>query len=187
MIIDPTDFVNRNYKVPNQEEARDFPFFIEDLEERIACGTLTDDKTCLLGLNLWNALTAGLATSGTVEQRWTDLKEGADYVYQSVTYRYNGWVDMIRPGIFSRWIPTTTDKLTNIGFVKNNAPQQSKLTEDYYPGVITFWNEMARKVGFEHNCRYNYKNTFYGFMKANESDYDEWRFISPEFKNRHDL
>lgn len=187
MIIDPTDFTDRPYKVPNQEESRDFSSFIEDIEERLAMGTLQDECVQLLGIDLWSDFLAGLESSGTIEDRWLKLRDGADYEYSGATYRYNGWVDMIRPGIFSQWIPMTTDKLTNIGFIKNNAPQQSKLTEDNYPSIVQFWNELARKVGYQPNCGYNYKNSFYGFMKANESDYDNWVFKCPQFKNRHDF
>lgn len=187
MIIDPTDFNDRPYKVPNQPESRDFKAFIEYVEERLAMGTLPDETVRLLGVELWEAFSAGLATSGTIEARWLALRDGGNYTYSSKTYRYGGWVDMIRPAIFSRWIPMTTDKLTNIGFIKNNAPQQSKLTEDYYPSMVQYWNEMVKKVGFQtHNC-YNYENSFYGFMKANADDYPEWSFVSPHLKNRHDI
>lgn len=187
MIIDSTDFVDRPYKVPNQEESRDFVPFIEDIEERLAQGTLPDECVQLLGVDLWNEFTEGLETSGDIEQKWLDLRDGADYEYNGVTYRYNGWVDMIRPAIFSQWIPITTDKITNIGFIRNNAPQQSKLTEDNYPFIVKYWNEFAKKVGYDTEYCYNYKNSFYGFMKANQSSYESWQFKCPRFKNRHDL
>lgn len=187
MIIDATDFTNRPYKVPNQEESRDFISFIGDIEARLAAGMLAEECVSLLGADLWTAFQAGLDTSGTPEAHWLALRDGADYTYQGKTYRYNGWVDMVRPGIYSQWIPVGTDKFTNIGFIKNNAPQQSKLTEDYYPSVVQYWNEFAKKVGFDTDCGYNYKNSFYGFMKANEDSYDNWVFKCPKFKNRHDL
>lgn len=187
MIIDPTDFNDRPYKVPNQEESRDFTSFIEDVEDRIAEGTLQNECVQLLGVDLWGAFIAGLETSGTIEAHWLSLRDGANYTYAGTTYRYNGWVDMIRPAILSKWLPMTTDKLTNIGFVKNSAPQQSKLTEDYYPSVVQFWNEFCKKVGCQADNYYNYKNTFYGFMKANESDFDNWVFKCPKLINRHDF
>lgn len=187
MIIDSTNFVDRPYKVPNQEESRDFVSFIEDVEERLAMGTLMGETMKLLGVDLWNEFTAGLETSGTIEQRWLDLRDGADYQYNNKTYRYNGWVDMVRPAIFSQWIPATTDKITNIGFVRNSAPQQSKLTEDNYPFIVLHWNDFVRKVGYESEHCYNYKNSFYGFMKANAENYSSWDFKCPRFKNRHDL
>lgn len=186
MIIAKTDFVDRPFKIPNQNEAQDLESFIEDIEERIAMGTL-DECITLLGVELWREFESAVNTSGTIEAKWLALRDGADYVYNGVTYRYNGWVDMIRPLIYSRWLPATTDKVTNIGMIKNSAPQQSKLTDDYYPSVVSNWNETAKKVGCQPNCGYNYKNSFYGFMKANESDYDNWVFKCPQFKNRHDF
>ncbi len=187
MIIDSTDFTDRPYKVPNQEEARDFIGFIEDIEERLAMGTLVDECVTLLGVDLWTDFLAGLESSGTIEDRWLKLRDGATYTYNGKTYKYNGWVDMVRPGIYSKWLPLTSDKLTNIGFVKNNAPQQSKLTEDYYPSVVQYWNELAKKVGHNAGYGYNYINSFYGFMKANEADYENWVFRCPTYKNRHDF
>lgn len=187
MIIDATDFTIRPYKAPNQDESRDFTSFIEDVEERLAMGLVPDEKVQLLGPTLWEQFQTGLATSGTIEQRWLDLRDGVNYSYQNGYYHYAGWVDLIRPAIFSRWIPMTTDKLTNIGFIKNNAPQQSKLTEDNYPSIVQHWNEMVKKVGIEHHNCYNYKNSFYGFMKANASDYPDWNFVAPQYKNRYDF
>lgn len=179
MIIDTTDFVNRPCKVPNQEESRDFISFLETQEEEYG--------KMLLGYPLWEEFKAGLVTSGTIEQRWLDLKNGAEYEYSSKVYKYTGWVDMIKRAIMHDWVPLTTWKLTNIGFVENNAPQQSKLIDDPYPLMVEHWNEFVKKVGGNHNFAYNCKESFYGFMKANESDYDGWRFTCPHFKNRHDL
>jgi hypothetical protein len=187
MIIDATDFIQRPYKVPNQPEARDFVSIIESLEKTLADGTILDECCSLLGVDLWSAFEAGLASSGTVEQHWLDLKNGSDYQYAGKTYKYSGWVNMIRPGIFAKWIPETTFKLTNIGFVENSAPDKSKLMDDNYPFIVKHWNEFARAVGYQPECGYNYKNSFYGFMKANESNYPEWVFKCPTFKNRHDL
>lgn len=180
MIIDPTDFNNRPYKVPNQEESRDFIAFIEETEEWLAI-------KYLLGKDLWEAFVAGLASSGSVEARWTDLKDGAVYTYNDKTYEYKGWIDMVRPAILSEWIPNLAYKLTNIGYVVNDAPQQSKLLEEQEPFVVTHWNTFVTKVGYQPEFGYNCKDSFYGFMKANESDYEDWIFKCPRYKNRHSL
>jgi hypothetical protein len=87
MIIDATDFIQRPYKVPNQPEARDFVSIIESLEQTLADGTILDECCSLLGVDLWSAFEAGLASSGTVEQHWLDLKNGADYQYAGKTYK----------------------------------------------------------------------------------------------------
>ena len=186
MIIDPTDFVDRPYKVPNQQESGDFTSFIGEKETKLA-------EEYLLGVELWAAFQAGLDTSGTIEQRWLNLRDGATYVRNNKTYRYKGWVDTIRPGIYSLWQPVGTWKFTNVGWVENkanSAPQagnQTQFIEDQYVFHVQYWNDFAKKVGYDPHCAYNCINTLYGFLKANESDYDDWVFKCPTFKNRHDL
>lgn len=187
MIIDPTDFNDRPYKIPNQEEARDLSSLLAEWEESLADGTIRDECCTLLGVELWEAFIAGLQTSGDIEERWLRLRDGAEYDYAGKAYKYRGWTDMVRPGVYAKWIPTTTWKLTNIGWVENSAPDKSKLVEDPYPFIVENWNKFAKAVGYRAECGYNYINSFYGFMKANEDDYPDWIFKCPTFKNRHDF
>lgn len=184
MIIDPTDFINRPYKVPNQEEARDFSSLLQKWEEELATGTLENGDECmLLGVELWDEFTDALSGSGTIDDRWLHLRDGATYEVNGKQYRYGGWVDMVRPAIYSLWIPTTTWKLTNIGYVENNAPEKSTLMDDQYPFIVQNWNAFVAKVGICHRRH----NTFLGFMDANKADYPTWKFCLPHLKNRHDL
>jgi len=184
MIILPVDFVDRPYKVPNQEEARDFSSLLDGWEEGIANGTLPDEAVRLLGVDLWDEFSDALNTSGVIADKWIRLRDGATYTYGGKTSTYLGWVDMIRPALYALWIPTTTYKLTNIGFVENNAPEKSSLMDDQYPFVVKYWNEFVSRVGFGYNCR---RNSFYGFMEANKADYPDWDFKAPELKNRYGL
>jgi len=96
-------------------------------------------------------------------------------------------VDMIRPGIFSAWLPNLTYKLTNIGYVENNAPEKSALIEDQYQFQILHWNNFVRKVGPKQSYGYYCEDSFYGFMMANEDDYPDWVFSYQRYKNRYDL
>jgi hypothetical protein len=187
MIIDPTDFNDRPYKVPNQEESRDFISFIDLTEEQLATGSNPDLGCSLLGQELWDEFKLALESSGPLEEKWEKLRDGEIYEYQNKQYHYKGWVDMIRPGIFSEWIPNLTYKLTNIGYVENSAPQVSKLIEDQYPFQVQHWNKFVSKVGYSYPYGYNYKNSFYGFMKVNIADYPSWVFKCPRYKNRFDL
>lgn len=179
MIIDPTDFVDRPYKVPNQEESRDFIAFLESKEEEL--GRL------ILGHELWEEFTDALQDSGALDAIYEALRDGATYTYNNKTYRYAGWVDMVRPGIFAEWLQNMPYKLTNVGYIENNAPDKSKLLEDQYSFQVAHWNEFVRKVGGSRHYRYNCRDSFYGFMRANEDDYPTWEFTCPAYKNRYDL
>lgn len=179
MILTPSDFDARPYKVPNQAESGDFGSFIDAQERELARG--------LLGVELAELFFQAVETSGAVEQRFEDLRDGGTYTYQGKTYLYAGWVDLIRPAVYSLWQPQGTWKFTNIGWVENNAPQQSKLIEDQYPFHVVYWNEFCRKVGVSPSQKYLYVNSFYGWMTANQEDFPEWVFTAPEFKNRLDI
>ena len=180
MIIDVTDFLKRPYKIPNQEESLEFEEYVEAKEIELA-------TRYLLGWELWDKFIAALAASGALDAKWENLRDGADYEYEGVTYHYDGWADLVQPGIYSDWLPNISEKLTNVGMINNSAPQQSKYVEDQYPFAVGTWNKFCAKVGFLGCYGYNYKNTFYGFMKANESDYTTWEFNIPPVKNRFDI
>lgn len=169
MIIDLTDFDDRPYKVPNQEESRDFLSFIEKTEEMLAV-------KYLLGRDLWEEFQAALETSGVIDPHWLLLRDGGEYTYNTKTYHFTGWVDMVRPGIFALWLPHLTYKLTNVGYVVNSAPQQSELVDDQYQFHIEAWNEFVNKA-----------RLFERFMTTNKSDYIGWKFHCPMMKNRFDL
>src|SRR5687767_1836602 len=126
MIIDPTDFNDRPNKIPNQTESRDFVSFLTETENSIAI-------KYLLGYELWTEFQTALAGSGDLEDKWEKLRDGSEYDYNSKTYNYLGWVDMLKPVIMHEWVPMTTYKLTNIGFIENSAPDKGKLLDDQYP------------------------------------------------------
>jgi hypothetical protein len=180
MIIDVTDFSKRPYKVPNQQESPDFPEFVEAKEIELA-------TRYLLGWDLWEEFIAALEASGDLDAKWEALRDGAMYDYNGVNYKYEGWISLIRPGIYSDWLPMISEKLTNVGMIQNASPKETKFIEDQYPFQIGMWNKFVKNVGFHGQFGYNYKNTFYGFMKANEADYDNWVFRCPPIKNRFDI
>lgn len=179
MIIDPTDFVDRPYKVPNQEESRDFIAFLESKEDELA--------RMILGHELWEEFDDAVNESGAIDAIYEALRDGGTYEYNGVTYRYAGWVDMVRPGIFAEWLPNIPYKLTNVGYIENNAPDKSTLLENQFEFQVIHWNEFVKKVGKAVGYSYNCIDSFYGFMKANEDDYPDWVFTCPRYKNRYDL
>lgn len=181
MILQLTDFTDREYKIPNQNESRDLESWIERHETAL----LKE----LLGYELWKQFTEGLETSGDIEQKWIDLRDGAEYEYGDRTYKYDGLVDLLRPAIFSKWVPVGTWKLTNSGMVQNNQTPENSVTLDNVDEFLTVrWNEFVTKCNG--HCL-NQRNTFYGFMKADEAadepNYPDWDFTEQRFKNRYGL
>jgi hypothetical protein len=174
MFIESTDFLTIPYKIPNQPETRDFVDFIEAEEANI----LKE----ILGLALYNELISAWETSGEPDQVWTDLVEGEEYTQNEILYEYKGLVDLLVPEIYSRWVKVNYRKLTSSGVVTNLGQQN---TETNNPDVefAQAHNVYVKKVG--NSC--NLKNSFYGFMKANEIDYDDWEFTEQKLTNQFNL
>lgn len=174
MFIQATDFLQDPYKIPNQNEDRGFVAFIEAREAEIL--------KSILGLELYNELIEAWETSGEPADIYTDLVEGAEFTYNEILYEYKGLVDLLVPEIYSKWVKKNYRRLTTSGVVINKGQQN---TETNNPDVefAQSHNDYVTKVGG--SC--SQENTFYGFMKANESDYGDWEFTEPELTNQFNL
>ena len=175
--LSSSDFIDTPLKVPNQEESRWFVSWMEKKEAE----TLRE----ILGVTLYNAWIEGLETSGAIEQKWIDLRDGTTYEYNGVTYTYLGIVDLLKPRIIALWYPLVHRKTTSVGVVINQGQQN---TTSAAPDLeyVENHNEYARKVGGEiyaHSCVTIYKNCLYGFMKANIADYEDWILEQPKIEN----
>jgi hypothetical protein len=173
--LDVNDFLNRPYKIPNIEESREFiDDYIEDEETKIL--------KKILGLRLYNEFIEGLDTSGTIEQKWIDLRDGAEYESGSNLYEYRGLVDFLKPYICSKWVEINFRKATTSGVIVNNGQQNTQTVVPDYERV-QYWNEFVEKVGG--SCAM--ENTLYGFLKANESDYEDLVFTQHKVINTLDI
>jgi len=180
MICSLEDFNVRPYKIYFQEEENQggaLLDFIGNKEEEI----LRD----LLGTNVYNAFIEGLEQP-SVQQRWVDLRDGAVYEYSSVQYEYKGLVNLLVPCIFAYWVKETSDTYTNSSTVRNTLANAQAMPPGRRIGEA--YGRFLELVGDE--C--NYRNTLYGFMLANLSDYDDpsgydWIFCKPGSMNQFDL
>lgn len=180
MIIDVTDFLERPYKIPNQDESKDFNSFLSSAEEDILIS--------LLGYELYAAFLEGLDSSGDIAEIWTALRDGAEYEFVGKTYKYNGLKDLLKPELYSFWMTAGQYKFTNTGWLVNRPALgrdggQVSDTIDADEFRIQYHNEFVRKVGINGNLA----NTFYGFMVANEENYENWEFTQPLLTNRYSL
>ncbi len=177
--LDSTDFLEIPYKIPNQDETRSFESWIAIEEAKI----LKE----ILGLPLYNAFIEGLDTSGTIEDKWLDLRDGAEYDLYDTTYEYLGLVDLMKPEIYSRWVGINYRKLTTAGVVINQG-QQNTTTNNPDVEYAQYHNEFVNKVG----CMYKQDNSLYGFLTVNEEDYQEdgetiWVFTEQKLTNQFNL
>lgn len=165
MFLDPSDFDDVPYRIPNQEESRDLQDFIDKKE--------AEYLKKVLGLSLYNAFIAGLETSGTVDQIWTDLRDGAEYTYNDIEYEYYGVKELLKPVIYSEWLDYNYRKLSNGGMIVTTA-QQNSTAVNPIDEIVFGWNEFVKQVGGSCYYDWGFNNTFRGFMDVNGEDYPEW-------------
>ena len=170
MIIATTDFLERPYKVPNQNESPDFENFLAMAEQKILIN--------LFGYAFYKELTDAIEDSGVLDPIYQELLDGAEYVYSGITYKYNGLVDLLKPAIYAEWINQGSYKFTNIGWVQNSA-QEKAVTIDSEQFRVQYVNEFAEKVG--HGIMVN---TLWGFLNVNNDDYPDLVFKAPKTANR---
>jgi len=161
--ISLTDFNDRPYRIPNQNESTDLAAYLQTKESEI--------MERLLGWELWEDFQAGLDSySGDYPlDKWLDLEDGAEYTYGGVVYKYKGLNDLLVPAVYSYWLRDSFDKHTNIGIglnIKDEFTLISPATR-----ISTAYNTYAKKVG--NDC--HYENTLWGFLAANyEANYTQW-------------
>jgi hypothetical protein len=155
------DFIQRPYLIPNQYEATDFSAWLTDNESQIM-----ED---LLGWDLWEAFQAGLVPDYP-DQKWEDIRDGAEYDYGGYTWKWAGLNKMLVPKLYSLWLSDAFDKHTNIGIGINQKADFNIISPALR--ISRSHNTFSRLAGGDRN----YANSLYGFLLANyETDYTEWK------------
>lgn len=177
-LVLPKDFIDPPYMLPEQQESAggvtNFKEVLFDLEKEI----LKE----LFGYDMYSQFMEGLDTSGTVEQKWVDLKNGTEYTRDSKRYEWVGMKKMLIPAVASRYVHLTYRRMHQNGVVINNGQQNTQIVVPIYEKV-TWWNDYVRIAGSDCETR----NTLAGFLQANESDYPDFVFCSPARQNQLDF
>lgn len=176
-IVKLANFEARPYRIPNQEENTDLTDFVEAAEPVIL--------KKLFGTTLYEAYVAGIAEA-TPADKWTDLKDGANYTYNGIVYEYKGLINLLVPCIFSMWLEETRDFYTSVGVVMKLNDKSERLSPA--TRIARAYNDFSRQVG--NGIDYfdlNKQGTLYGFMKVNENNYDDWVFQPPGLMNEFGL
>lgn len=162
MIIDSTYFVNR-LNLPqtgNSAGLAEVEDFIDQYEPEYL--------QCVLGLDLWQAFTEGIAGSGLPEQRWIDLLEGAEFVKAGCKYYWNGFkpltgkISPIANYVFYQFVDERVIDFTLVGNVK--ATTENNRIADEAPRLVYTWNRMV-----------DMNRLLYNFLRINKTVYPEWK------------
>ena len=157
LFIAKTDFVNVPYKIPNQNEETSLDAYLESKERQL----LYD----LLGYEFAQALIDVFEGSGTPDQKWIDLRDGAEYTYNNKTYKWFGLNNLLIPAVYAEWLGDTFDKATNIGIGLNQKENFTVISPATRIGRA--WNIYSETCG-SHSWQYN---SLFGYLEANSADF----------------
>lgn len=113
-----------------------------------------------------------------IEQKWLDLRDGADYIINEdtddeETFRYDGIKNFMIPYVFSEWLGANHDHLTAMG---------NSLASVENAQMISPAKRMVKAYsvfyGYVGNCTKN-ENTLWGFLDVNDDIYLNWKFKDP--------
>jgi len=160
MIIDHTYFTQK-LSLPqrgNTEGQELIADFIETYEEEYL--------KKVLGYDLWKAFDAGIAGSGTPDQRWLDLLDGLEFTYLSRNYKWEGFSTAnktpIANYVYYKWMEDTAEHNTLVGTAVQVVDNNSRVNA--VTKMVDAWNRMV-----------DMNRTLWMFLKANEGDYPEWQ------------
>lgn len=171
--VTPDNFDDTPYSIPSQEVQSDsFESYIPKKQKEIL------EK--ILGIELYDQFMEAIAEDYP-DEKWTNLRDGAKYVYCGVTYRWKGLESLLVPFIASQWLRDTYDNYTTSGISVSKVENADKISPALR--IVQAHNDFHRMQG---NCN-NWKNTLWGFMKANEGDYPDWVFTDIGTMNRFNL
>src|SRR5678816_2665043 len=159
MIIDHTYFTQK-LSIPqrgNTEGQELLADFITSYEEEYL--------KKVLGYDLWKAFDAGIAGSGTPDQRWLDLLDGLEFTYLSKNYKWEGFATMqktpIANYVYYKWMEDQSDINTLVGTAVQNVDNNSRVNA--ITKMVDAWNRMV-----------DMNRTLWMFLKANTDTYPEW-------------
>lgn len=164
MFVVSTDFDVYPYAIPNLDKvANSFSTFVDNEEEKALKG--------LLGYAFYNELITQL--NGTPSQLWIDIRGGAEYAYNDITYKFDGLKDLLIPYIYGKWIDSDNSPYTSIGEVIATA--ENAVVVSSKGKVVEGINTYIEKLGYfdelddQSEKVLSQKNTLYGLLKSNNS------------------
>jgi hypothetical protein len=181
MFVTDDDFNSFPYNIPQSEDAATvLSELISNAEPEIlrkVLGSVTYNEFIVGVFVDPNAEELVMKEDVDIDQKWLDLRDGANYSYKGKNYRYDGIKNILKPYIVQEWISDNAENVTLIGV---SQPQSENATV-VSPGrlISKYYNKFSRLVG---NCE-QFCDTLWGFIKANEDNYPDWLFTDPQRKN----
>lgn len=158
-LIDKTYFQKRITAIPNLKEE-----VLQDLNDHISLYE-PDYLINVLGIDLKNDFESGLGEQ-TPDDKWIKLRDGSEFEYEYVKYKWIGFNNIIKESPISYyimyWFVRNNNSLfTGIGVVTSNSENSTRI--DPRRVLVDNWNNMVK-----HNV------ILEKFIIANKSDYSNY-------------
>jgi len=158
-LIDHTYFQKRLTAIPNLKEE-----VLQDLNDHIERYE-PDYLLDVLGRDLKDDFEAGL-NEEPIPQKWIDLRDGADFEYEEIKYRWRGFlntgkVSAIAFNVMWYFVRNNNALFTGIGTVTSNSENSTRI--DPSRRLVSLWNNMVEE-----------NEILEKFLLANESDYTNY-------------
>lgn len=104
-----------------------------------------------------------------IDQKWKDLRDGAEYTHSEKPYRWSGIETALVPYVFQQWESDHYKRLASTG--RSRSRKENADVVDPSDNITQAYGDFVRYIGKVHN----HFNTLWGFLKANkEVDYVNW-------------
>lgn len=191
MFVEATDFDGYPYNLPNLDRIPNtFTDFVDYLEEEALVN--------LLGRSFYDLMIAGLAEA-TPDQKWLDVRDGADYTYNGVGYAFGGLKKLLTPYVYAEFVREDFEKYSGVGALKPKAENADVISPRRM--ITKGWNKYVEMLGFSydedcemlghyydhhHTFSVSNNNTLYGLLESNEL-YPDYEYNNPGTINIFDL
>lgn len=158
-LINDTYFLTGLKAVPNLKDA-----VLNELNSYIAIYE-SEYLNNVLGIDLKNDFEAGLLEP-VIEQKWLELRDGVEFEYQDIKYRWIGFVNVLKESpiayyVFWRFMGDKNFLFTGIGTVISNSENSNRVSPLNY--LVTVWGKMV-----------DYNRVLEKFLLANEEKYSNY-------------
>ena len=169
-LVSTTDFDYFPYQLSGLEgKTATFNAFVLKMQE--------DVLRTVLGNELYDLFDAGLDEDYPAD-KWVDLRDGADYTIDTIKYKWVGLNKMLVPYVYSEYLAKTFSSHSGIGVTFPKAENSSAV--DPSAEISTSSAAFAVLVGAYKTS----KNSLYGFLTANYTDYPTWIWDELSIRNR---
>lgn len=167
------------------------PYLITNLDKRLAnfkdfiIRKEREVLTKIFGPFFYNTFRTGLTTEPVLD-KWTRLRDGYVWEYETLPYAWVGIKEVLKPYIYSEWLDANTKVWSGVGMIL----PISENGELVSPAEASWkaWNEFKYRSGYDDYYYSHVGSTLYGYINyANivEPDYYVYPIYSEEFGSKN--